>query len=68
MQGPESNVSYFVTKNEIQIDLSSFKDLSRSSTSIEYTFNNFLYSKCSLNKKLLNIYSIEVDERNISVE
>ena len=36
----------------------------RSSTIIKYIFNSFLYSKCSLNKKLLNIYLIEVHERD----
>ena len=36
----------------------------RSSTTIKYIFNRFLFSKRSLHKKLLNIYLIEVDERN----
>ena len=37
---------------------------SRSCTSIKYTFNNLLLSELLLNKKLLNIYSIIVDERD----
>ena len=36
----------------------------RSSTIIKYIFNTFIFSKRSLHKKLLNIYLIEVDERN----
>ena len=36
-----------------------------SSTIIEYIFNSFLFCKSSLNKKLLNIYLIEVHERDI---
>ena len=38
--------------------------LLRSSTSIEYIFNSFLLSEHLLYRKLLNIYSIEVDERD----
>ena len=39
----------------------------RSSAIIKYIFNRFLFSKRSLHKKLLNIYLIEVDERNNNV-
>ena len=38
--------------------------LSRSSASIRYIFNSYLLSELLLNKKLLNIYSIIVDERD----
>ena len=41
-----------------------FISLTRSSTIIEYIFNRFLFSKRSVNKKLLNMYSIIVDERD----
>ena len=39
--------------------------VSLSSTIIKYTiFNSFLFSKSSLNRKLLNTYLIEVHERD----
>ena len=38
------------------------KHVSCSPTIIKYIFNSFLFSKSSLNKNLLNIYLIEVDE------
>ena len=40
------------------------QDLLRSSTIIKYIFNTFIFSKRSLHKKLLNIYLIEVEDRN----
>ena len=36
------------------------RSICRSSTIIKYIFNSFLFSKSSLNEKLLNIYLIEV--------
>ena len=41
--------------------------ISRSSNVTKYIFNRFLFSKRSLNKKLLNIYLIKVNERDNSL-
>ena len=40
--------------------------LSRSSTIVEFIFNGFSLIKILLNKKILNIYLMGVDERDIS--
>ena len=39
----------------------------RSCTSMKYIFNSFLLSELLLNKKLLNIYLIKVDERDTNL-
>ena len=41
--------------------------LSLSCTIIEYLFKGFLFSKSSLNKKLLNIYLMKVYRRDVAV-
>ena len=47
---------------EIDMFLTNLFYLSRSPTIIKYISNSFLFSKRSLNKKLLNIDLIKVDE------
>ena len=57
-------MEYFVIRKYVSQTTAFFSVFRCFSGYREYTFNSFLFSKSSLNKKLLNIYLLKVDERD----